>query len=197
MGKYRDLIIKTIEKTDETFDLIGRKYQKTPTIIVVEGLSYTSFHITGAILLLCENNFNQEATILLRSLIENTINLKWILHEDSDNRIRNYFRDISDKGFGSKWAGDKNNLKKRLLDVGLTEEYYNKVVKITHSFSHTNAESLDWRNLKPDFPLFSDEAILSVTYQMLGHTIEILNEYISQEFSYYKEIFEKFDAKKT
>ncbi|PKN02689.1 hypothetical protein CVU76_01465 [Candidatus Dojkabacteria bacterium HGW-Dojkabacteria-1] len=193
MRQYRSVIVDTIKKTDSVFDEIGRNYEKTPKNILIHSLSYNSFHITGAILLLCEKNFTQEAAILLRSLIENTVNLKWILNKNFETRIKEYLVDISkdDFGFGKRWT--KSNLGERMLEVGFSKEYYNKVVKITHSFSHVNAESLDWTNLKKDYPLLSEDAILSVNYQMLGHTLEVLNNNVSSKFSFYKEIFKSFE----
>jgi hypothetical protein len=183
---YKNLILQTIKKSDNIFDEIGRTFPKTQENIVIEGLGYTSFHIASAIILLTDNGFNQEATILLRSLIENTVNLKWIL-QDKENRIQLYFHDITGKGFGSSWAN--RNLKERLTEVGFPKEYYDKVVKVTYSFSHTNAESLDWSNIQKDYPLLSKDSILVVTYQMLGHIIQVLEKNISPKFDFAKEIF--------
>lgn len=190
---YKKLILQTIKKSDNVFDEIGRTLPKTQENTIIEGLGYTSFHIASAIILLTDNGFNQEATILLRSLIENTINLKWIL-KDTNKRIFLYFQDISEKGFGETWAN--RNLKERLIEVGFPEEYYDKVLKVTHSFSHTNAESLDWSNIKEDYPLFSSNAILVVTYQMLGHVIEVLEKNISPKFDFAKEIFSNINSRK-
>lgn len=184
---YRNLIIELIRNSDATFDKIGRNLPNTPQNILIEQLGYTSFHIAGAILLLTENKFNQEATILLRSLIENTINLKYILNKNTTERIRQFLRITSKISFGEKWT--KTDLKNRMIEVGFKEEYYNKVIKITHSFSHTQAESLDWSNIKPDYPQFSEGAIHTVTYQMLGHILEVLYKHISKEFSLYKQVF--------
>lgn len=193
MKTYNNLITELIERSDTIFNKIGRDFVKTPRNIIIECLGYTSFHIAGAILLLCHNNFNQEATILLRSLIENTINLKWILNKNTNDRIKSYFRDISETGLGSEWT--PVNLKDRMLEVGFHEKYYTMVVKITHAFSHTNAESLDWTNIKPDYPLFSEEGILSIAYQMLGHIIEVLHNEISKEFAFYKDISEEIERR--
>jgi hypothetical protein len=184
---YRQLIIETIDRSNKIFDEIGRDFPNLRKNIIIEGLGYTSFHIAEAIVLLTDKNFNQEAAILLRSLIENTINLKWILNKDTEERIDLYFQDISEKGFGSTWAN--RNLKERMIEVGFPEVYYEKVLKVTHSFSHTNAESLDWSNIDKDYTLFPSEAILAVAYQMLGHVIKVLEDNISPKFNFSKEIF--------
>ncbi len=185
--KYRQLVAEIIDKSNTVFDEIGRDFPQNSKNIILEGLGYTSFHIVEAIVLLIDKGFNQEAVILLRSLIENTVNLKWILNKNTEERIGSYFQDISKKGFGNTWAD--LNLKDRMLEVGFPEVYYDKVVKVAHSFSHTNAESQDWSNIEKDDSLFSSEATLAVACQMLGHVIQVFERNISPKFDFAKEIF--------
>ncbi|MHC1717006.1 MAG: DUF5677 domain-containing protein [Candidatus Dojkabacteria bacterium] len=192
-NKYEKLILDLIKKTDLVFDDIGRELPRSGETMVLEALGFTSFHIASAIILLCRNGFSQEAMILLRSLIENTVNLKWILNKEKEERIGLYFHDIKEEGFGAGWTEGKN-LEMRMSELGFKREYYDKVVKVTHSFSHVNAESLDWSSVKSGYPRIGEEAILAVVYQMLGHVLEVLNKNISEKFSY-KEVFE--ELKKT
>jgi hypothetical protein len=47
-----------------------------------------SYRLHWSILILCDNGFGQEAGILLRSLIEQVVNMAWIGKEDPDHRAK-------------------------------------------------------------------------------------------------------------
>jgi hypothetical protein len=51
-------------------------------------LFYRCYKLYWTILILCQKGFGPEAGIVLRSLMEHTINMEWIAKEDSDHRAQ-------------------------------------------------------------------------------------------------------------
>jgi|GEM_PF-3146595 len=196
MAKYKKEIIELMVKTDEIFDRIGRELPHSNENMVISGLSHKSFEIAGSIILLCDNGYNNEGSILLRSLVENTIKLRWLLNKDTDARIKKYFQDPED----FSWGVDKTGrLKDKMIELGYSEDYYKKVVKVCHSWSHVNAESINWSQvLKVDKESgLSAGAIYSIVYQMLGHIVKIYYDHISDEFNFYENVFKTLENNQT
>lgn len=190
MPKYKKNILEVVNRVDMVFDEIGRDFSHSQKNMVISGLSTKSFSIINAIILLCDGNYNSEATILLRSLIENTIKLRWLLNKDVELRINEYFQKPEDFSWGKQ---DKVGLKDKMSELGFSDEYYNKVIRPTCSYSHANSESINW------FPVLkidkesglSSGAIYSIAYQMLGHVLKVFNDNLSEEFNFYDEIFQE------
>jgi len=70
---------------DEKMNAIGPKSDFEWAITF---LFYRSYKLYWTILILCEKGFASEAGILLRSLMEQAINMEWIAKEDSDERSK-------------------------------------------------------------------------------------------------------------
>lgn len=150
-----------------------------------------STNLLDAITLLCKKNFNSEAIIILRTLVENSINMRWITQKDTPNRLEKFIGEQGsnlDSGFGNEWAV---NLWERMKSLGFPRDYYDYVVKLCTEHVHVNFSSLEWNKI---FPLKKnkpkDEAIYSIAAQMLGHTMQALDTGYKEIFDY-KEIFKK------
>lgn len=195
--KYKKEIKDLIVKTDQVFDRIGRDFPDSRKNMVIAGLSYRSFQIASSIILLCDNHYESEASVLLRSLVENTIKLRWILNKETEERIGKYFQDPDAFEWGKENTGA--NLKDKMIELGFQDEYYKKVVKVCHSYSHANAESINW------FPILkiegksgiTDGMIYSIVYQMLGHIVKTYHDHISIEFNFYKNVFKTLENNQT
>lgn len=88
--QYQDIFDytkKVIESSSEA--LIGKKLDSLPKAI-------TTFHyirainLLDAISILCVKGYGAEAMIILRSLFNLCINLKWLTHEDIDTRMTRF-----------------------------------------------------------------------------------------------------------
>lgn len=198
--KYENLIQEAKNKIEEGFDKMDRKIDN-PThserYLLVSTIK--AIEITNAILLLCKNNHVNESLILLRSLIEHSINMAWITNKNSNKRLKEYLFDLQKNKFGNSWSTNRN-LKERMKDIGFkNEDYYDYVVKITYSYSHVNASSLDWDKVIKGVPgkNFNGEAVYSIVVQMLGHVIKSLNSQFKGYFNYYIDIWKKIKVDKS
>ena len=151
-------------------------------IIAAANKSLVSFH---AIVVLCKNKLNEESFPILRSMIENSINFRWILNKNTQARFSNYFDDLSKTGFGEKWT--EIDFYSRMSELGFPRTYYDFVVKYTYSHSHANAKSV-FRLQDVEREPFSEDAIYAVIAQMLGHILkgleEIYKEYREKRYSH-------------
>lgn len=150
-------------------------------------------NLEKSISILCEQGYTDESMIILRSFIEHSINISWIMQKDSLQRVRTYIlKDDLSKGFGQYWTEKK--LINRMKDIGFeSRDYYDFCVKPTYSYAHVNSSSLKWNKVFDDPRLdskpFSPEAIYQVEAQMLGHVLKALNTQFNGYFDKYEEIW--------
>lgn len=161
--------------------------------------TYKAVRFSDAISVLCENRMTDEALPILRSLIEHSINMRWIADKDSGKRLKAYMNDLGEKGFGAPWTETK--LDKRMEDVGFgSRDYYEYCVKVTYSYAHVNASSLMWGEVF-DHPQLSKErwssdALYQVNAQMLGHVLKALNTHFVGHFDFYNAIWKQVKVDK-
>jgi hypothetical protein len=88
--KYNDLFAfaqKHIEK-DAQF-LIGQNANSLKKRIVLFHFT-RALNLLNAICLLCKNGFVTEAMVLLRSLFNLLVNIRWLMADDSEERIKRF-----------------------------------------------------------------------------------------------------------
>ena len=182
------------------FDSLGRSIDK-PILLdrYFVAATYKAIRFCDAILVLCEQGMTDEALPILRSLIEHSINMRWIADKDSEKRLKAYMDDLGEKGFGAPWTETK--LDKRMEDVGFgSRDYYEYCVKVTYSYAHVNASSLKWGEVFDHPQLskekWSPEALYQVTAQMLGHVLKALDTHFSGHFKTYDEIWKQIKVDK-
>lgn len=128
---------------------------------------------------------SDETIPILRSLIENSINFRWIVNKDTRKRLSDYLDDLVKPGFGEKWAC--LDLYSRMKELGFQRSYYDFVVRYTYSHSHGNAKSIFSIHHIEQKP-FDEESICAVVAQMLGHILrgleKIYKEYQINNFSH-------------
>jgi hypothetical protein len=196
-----DLIKEAKNNIERGFKEIGEIEKPSKLEIFLIGSTIKTIRLTDSIILLCNNHFNDEALIILRSLIELSINMRWITKEDTENRLEEYLSDLEKIEFGSKWS--KIPLDQKMINVGYpNKDYYDFVVKLTYSHSHINAsvlklvEILNNNLLKDSYSSFSNEAIYAVTAQMLGHVLKSLDTNFKGTFSSHNDIWKKIKIDK-
>lgn len=199
---YEKLIQEIKEKIDEGFVKVNGKIDH-PSFLerYLVASTIKAVDLSNAIIFLCKKNFIVESLIILRSLIEHSINMRWIMNENTDKRLKEYLSDLEKIEFGNLWTN--HNLKKRMEDVGFKdEEYYNYIVKITYSYSHVNASTLDWEKVINDdqFKILekfsSPQPVYAVMAQMLGHVIKSLDLHFKGLFNYAEDIWRKISVDK-
>lgn len=183
--KYENLIQEAKNKINEGFDKIGRKIDN-PTNLerYLVAATIKAVNITNAIIVLCKNNFTDESLILLRSLIEHSVNMHWIMDRNTEERFDEFWSELLETNSGF-WA--QRRFDGRMEDIGFEDkEYYDSVVKITYTYSHVSASSLNWDLVIDNVPKkeFSAEAIYSVVAQMLGHVLKSLDMNFKGLFDY-------------
>lgn len=191
---YELLIQKAKKEIDDGFNKMGRTI-KNPSSLERYLIASTlkAIKLSDAIVFLCKNNFNNESLIILRSLIEHSLNMHWIMKENTEARLKDYLSDLGKIDFGKRWTPDRFN--KRIEDLGFNKEYYDFVVKKTYAHSHVNASSLEWGSVINDERLkgepFSAQAIYSIVAQMLGHVLKSLDMHFKGFFNSYSEILKE------
>lgn len=191
---YKLLVEKAKKYIDKGFANMGGKIENVNILDLDHYMLSSAFkaiRFTEAIVKLCEEDFTEECLPILRSLIEHTINMRWIMAKDTENRLQQYLRDLDKKSFGERWTNV--NLSDRMSEIGFkNKDYYDFVVKYTYSYAHVNAISLDWEkvmNKKKHDKKRSPQYIYSIVAQMLGHVLFALNTKYKGKFNYYREIW--------
>ena len=187
---YESLIRKAKNEIEKDWEKIKKKDNdsKVKTYLLVA--SSKAIRLSDAIVYLCKGNFSNESLIILRSLIEHSINMRWIMNKNTKDRLQKYFVELKKINFGNGWADLP--LDQRMKEIGFeNKDYFDFVVKFTYGYAHVNSSSLTPEIGKDigEKHNFSPEAIYSVTAQMLGHVLKALNVYYSVFFNGYKIIW--------
>ena len=187
------LIIKAKKEIIQGFDLMGNSIEN-PTILdrYFIAAAHKAINLLDSITVLCEAGLTDESIIILRSLIEHSFNMRWIAHSNSDERLKNYMDDLGEKGFGVSWT--QVRLDKKMEEIGFkNRDYYDFCVKLTYSYSHVNAASLDWSLVFDDQRFTGDrssaDALYQVVAQMMGHVLFALNTQFKGKFDGYNKVW--------
>lgn len=186
MTKSKELMYKAKQLIDDGFNKLGRSITN-PSLLdrYFLAATYKAVRFSDSIAVLCEQGMTDEALPILRSLIEHSINMRWIAHKDSKDRLKQYMNDLGEKGFGAPWTNV--TLVDRMEEVGFrSRDYYDFCVKLTYSYAHVNASSLRWGEVF-DHPQLSKEkwspdALYIVVAQMLGHVLKALDTHFKGNF---------------
>jgi len=191
---YKQLLQSSVQDIYLEFEKMGGQIQN-PTLVdrYLCAATYKATRLTNAILLLCENQKAEDALIILRSLVEHTINMRWIMTSNTKERIKDYVN-AETKSFGAKWT--KASLSDRMTKVGFEDrDYFDFCVKLTYSYAHVNSSSLRWGEVYDDPRLNKDgwppDALYQVVIQMLGHIMLALNTQYPNYFKNYEELWRK------
>lgn len=193
------LVKEMIDYINEGFNKMGRVINNATVLdkyLIASTLKAVRF--SNAILLLCHTGFTDESLSILRSLIEHSINIRWIMHKDTKIRLKSYMDDLGKKGFGTRWS--EKDFFSRMQELGFGRDYYDFCVKPTYSYSHVNSSSLIWAEVYDDSRLskerFSPDAIFQVVAQMLGHVIKSLDIQFKGYFSDYNNFWSQIKVDK-
>ncbi|MBD3244407.1 MAG: hypothetical protein GF335_00230 [Candidatus Moranbacteria bacterium] len=146
-----------------------------------------SLKLAKSLIILCDKGHSSESMPILRSLIEHVVNMRWIMNKNTNERLNSFLKDLEKFEFGKRWTNC--NLCDRMTELGFkNKNYYDFVVKLTYSYAHANASSLDINDLinpKPYNDNKHSEAIYVVTAQMMGHVMMALNKRYPKYFKNY------------
>lgn len=192
MKNYKKLLINAEKKIEK---IINNKEKLSQPLSIEEYVicsAKKSLRFCEAIIILCENKHSIESLPILRGLIENSINSRWIINKDTQNRLNNYLSDLSKNSFGEKWT--QIDFFSRMRELNFPVWYYNFVVKYTYGHAHSNAKSVfSMIKSRPNFPI---NAIYAVSAQMLGHILKsfelIYPEFLKDNLSH--NIWKKIDV---
>jgi hypothetical protein len=195
MSKHRELVQKALELIDSGFDQMDRKIENASLLDrYLVAASTKAVRLADTILFLGDHGVTDEAFPVLRSLVEHSINMRWITEDDTKQRLKLYMSDLGKIGFGNSWAS--KSLDKRMEDVGFgNRDYYDFCVKLTYSYAHVNATSLRWGEVFSDSRLsknrWSPDSLYSVVTQMLGHVMKALESRYKGHFGGYNSLWQK------
>lgn len=191
----RSLIDLAINKIDQGFDVFDHQISN-PTFLdrYLLASTYHAVRLSKAIISLCELGFTNESISILRTLIEHSINMRWITNKNTDNRLKEYMYDLKERGFGEKWTGV--NLHDRMLEIGFkSNSYYDLCVKVTYSYAHANATCLNWGEVISHPQLtgdrWSSESLYAVVVQMLAHVMKALDCRYKGHFGSFNQLWSK------
>lgn len=200
MLKPEELVQKAKQFIDDGFDKLGRTINN-PSILdrYLLAATYKAVRFCESISILCKNGMTDEALPILRSLIEHSMNMRWIANKDSKIRLKQYMNDLGKKGFGAPWTN--KNLVERMEEVGFkSRDYFDFCVKLTYSYAHVNASSLKWDEVFDDPRLskekWSPDSLYVVVAQMLGHVLKALDTHFTGKFSGYDDIWKQISVDK-
>ncbi|MFH1777495.1 MAG: DUF5677 domain-containing protein [Candidatus Omnitrophota bacterium] len=150
-----------------------------------------------AIILLCEKKHNLEALMVLRPLIELTVNTRWSLQKEENlqkfmEHTEYEFKDDLPK-MGEPWT---INLWEKMKAIGFSKQYYDTVVKKLHEVLHCNP-TLIARTHHKNMTAMDSEAIFSVAAQFSGHLLKVANTlYPNGPFIKHNDILQEIRYKK-
>ena len=198
MGYYKDLIQDIKTGIDVCADKMGREIRNAHPIdkFLIAG-TWKAVRLCDSIVLLCESGFSDESFPALRSMIEISVNMRWIMNRDTDTRLAQYLSDLDNTEFGSWWTN--TNLQLRMKEIGFHDDYYKFVTRFAYSFSHVNAKTLNWSVIQKNFSsiTFSPEAIYAIIAQMLIGAMIALDVRYPGHFVMYKDYAKKIPITKT
>lgn len=200
MSKHRELIHTALNLINAGFDKMDRKVDNASLLDrYLIAASAKAIRLADTIVFLGDHGVTDEAFPILRSLVEHSINIRWIMEADSQKRLKMYMGDLGKTRFGTSWT-DKS-LDKRMEEVGFVDsDYYDFCVKLTYSYAHVNASSLEWGEVFDDPRISKDrwspDAIYSVVAQMLGHVMKSLESRYNSHFDKYNDIWQQISVDK-
>jgi hypothetical protein len=192
--KIHQQVIEMIDDIDNGFNKFGRSINN-PTIIdrYLLASTYKAVRFCKSILLLCHHGFADESMSVLRSLVELSLNMRWIMEKDTKARLKEYMTDLGKKGFGAKWTD--RDLFSRIQELGFGRDYYDFCIKPIYSYAHVNSSSLRWGEVIDHPQLskdgFNPEAVYQVVAQMLGHIMKSLDTQYKGCFPNYNKYWKK------
>lgn len=200
MSKHRVLAQKALNLIDAGFDQMDRKINNVSLLDrYLVAASMKAVRLADTILFLGDHGVTDEAFPVLRSLVEHSINMRWITEENTKLRLKLYMGDLGKVGFGTSWAN--KTLDKRMEEVGFGDrDYYDFCVKLTYSYAHVNASSLKWGEVFDDPRLsknrWTPDALYSIVAQMLGHVMKALDSRYEGLFDKYNELWKQIRVDK-
>ena len=191
---YEELLADTEKKLDDAFTEMGEIREPTLVDIYLLASAVKAIKFSESIMLLCSNRFVKQSLPLLRSFIEHAVNMRWIMHRDTEKRIREYLANLAKPTFGGFWT--KISLENRMREIGFREQdYYDLLIKYISEYPHFETESISWNTVKNDERFLLSkipiEAVRRITVQMLSHVAAALSVWYGTRFSFYKEINRK------
>lgn len=195
---YKNLLNSTIKKIRKDLETVNHEGEIPFLERYLITAADKSIKFSEAIICLCEHNYANESIPILRSLIEHSINMRWITTKEPEKRAKEYMNnDDIKKGFGRPWTNLK--LDQRMIEVGFKDkDYFDFCVKYTYSHAHVNASSLDWgitiKEIKND--RWIGEPLFATAIQMLGHTMKALNSHYKDKFKDYNKIWNQIKVDK-
>lgn len=191
--KEEQVVKEALEKIDQGFDALEKDVQD-PSMEYRYLLASTNKAVRFAegIIELCKKDLTDEALPVLRSLVEHTLNIRWITSAHTPERFKEYMTDLEHGSFSGKWT-DKS-LDERIKEIDPKDrEYFDVYLKFTYAYAHVNASSLGWDEVMDDPTVtgirFKPQAIYVIVAQMLGHVMKALDHQFPGYFSDYAEIW--------
>lgn len=178
--KALGIIFRGYKKAEKTVKHDNRQQQ-------IVWLSIWRFLSHGrAILLLCNNKHELEAMMMLRPLLELTVNTRWVIEDETGEKLKAFLAatKYEDKDgipeMGGFWSN--KDLKGRMKDIGLDEDYYRMVVKKLHEELHNHPARIA-RAYGDKLTKIDAESIYAIAAQMASHMLKAANQVYPDIFS--------------
>ncbi len=185
---YEKLFKKTLKNIVHGEQIVRKNIENKPQQKQLLWLGMRRFiSHAEAIILLCKQNYNLEALMLLRPLIELVVNLRWILEDASEknlgkfNQKTKYEFENGIPKMGAEWTTAK--LLDKMKKIGFNEQYYKTVIKKIHEELHGNPAVIA-RSYNKDLTAMPAEAIFSAASQFAGHLLKVTNLLFKEGFFY-------------
>jgi len=199
---YEKLFKKTLKNIIHGEQIVRKNIENKPQQEQLLWLGMRRFiSHAKAIILLCKQNHNLEALMLLRPLIELVVNLRWVL-EDTSGKNLEKFNQRTEYEFengipkmGAEWT--TANLLDKMKKIGFNEQYYKTVIKKIHEELHGNPAVIARAHNK-DLTAMSAEAIFSAASQFAVHFLKVANLLFKEELFYnYNDIGEQIKIRQS
>lgn len=128
-----------------------------------------------AIIILCNNEHELEAMMILRPLLELAVNTRWMVEDDTGEHLKEFLEATKYKNkdgmpiMGKFWTD--SNLKVRMDNIGLDEYYYQVVVGKLNEELHNHPARVA-RAYGGKLTEMSSNGIFSVAIQMCAHLLK-------------------------
>lgn len=176
MKTYIQLLGLAKSRIDHGFSQVGRGLSAAdPAHRALMLLASRAVAISNALMLLAMNNHANEGLPLLRSMLQISVEMRWIAAQDSAERSRLFFEEHRDAEWERLWGSAK--LRERMLELGFQKSLQERAMLTCYDHLHANAQGLPWGHVFSENAQrgISGEEALRAAATVMGHVIKALD----------------------
>lgn len=195
MKKYTDLLGFAKAKIDHGFSQAGKRLSpedKAQRALML--LASRSVAVSNALMLLCLNNHANEALPLLRSLLQLSVEARWIAAEDTAARALDFYDRHGDLEWEELWG--EARLRERMAQLGFQKSVAEGQALDCRPHLYANAQGLPWGHVFHENAGkgVTGEQVLCAAAAIMGHVIKALETHWPGSFEGAEHLWEQTET---